>query len=221
VELKDISEKLTSIQVIGPESRNALLKAGVTVPQLESMQVIDLDWNGCGISLARGGSPHFEAYEIWVSPGHVERLLTEFKDAGAARVGTEALEMFRISQGIPAYGQDIWERYLPQETNQAHALHFVKGCYVGQEIVERIRARANVHRGLVGFVVDGHLPAVGSKVQLNGKDVGEVTSSVSVPTQAGSANIALGYLRHEAGGPGTEVQIEKVRARVAALPFEL
>ena len=66
-------------------------------------------------------------------------------------MGSEALEMQRIVAGIPLYGVDIRERDLPQETEQMRALNFNKGCYVGQEIVERIRSRGNVHRKFTGF----------------------------------------------------------------------
>jgi len=61
--------------------------------------------------------------------------------AGAQPVGAAAVELLRIASGIPRYGQDIRERDLPQETEQLRALNFTKGCYIGQEIVERIRAR--------------------------------------------------------------------------------
>ena len=63
-------------------------------------------------------------------------------------MGAAALEAFRIAEGIPAYGIDIAERDLPQETSQMRALSFNKGCYLGQEIVERIRSRGSVHRHL-------------------------------------------------------------------------
>jgi folate-binding protein YgfZ len=70
-----------------------------------------------------------------------------WRDAG----GSEALEMQRIVTGVPLYGVDIRERDLPQETEQMRALNFNKGCYVGQEIVERIRSRGNVHRKFTGL----------------------------------------------------------------------
>ena len=61
--------------------------------------------------------------------------------ADAVAVGLEALDLYRIALGVPVYGKDIRERDLPQETEQQRALNFNKGCYVGQEIVERIRSR--------------------------------------------------------------------------------
>ncbi len=98
-----------------------------------------------------------------------------------------ALELYRIALGVPRYGQDIRERDLPQETEQARALNFNKGCYIGQEIVERIRSRGNVHRKFTGFLVSGPPPALGTKIQVQAKDVGEITSSATIPTTRATA----------------------------------
>lgn len=100
-----------------------------------------------------------------------------------------------------------------------HAVSFQKGCYIGQEIVERIRSRGNVHRKFAGFEVHDNLPAPGSRIQAGGKDVGEVTSSASLPTHPGEYRVALGYLRREMAGPGTKVEIGGTVATVVNLPF--
>ena len=92
-------------------------------------------------------------------------------------------------------GQDIREKTFPQETGQERALNFNKGCYIGQEIVERIRARGAVHRTLVGFEVEGPAPAAGTKIQSEGKEVGEITSIAAEPLKG--KQLALGYLRRE------------------------
>jgi aminomethyltransferase len=136
-------------------------------------------------------------------------------------VGTEALELWRIASGIPKYGVDIRERDLPQETEQERALNFIKGCYVGQEIVERIRSRGAVHRRFIGFRFTGQLPPPGTKVQASGKDVGEVTSAAAVPTASGEVLLGLGYIRREAGTPSAKVQAGNIEAIVTVLPFDL
>jgi folate-binding protein YgfZ len=118
--------------------------------------------------------------------------------AGAIAVGADALEMRRISRGIPRYGVDIRERDLPQETGQMRALSFTKGCYLGQEIVERIRSRGAVRREFTAFSIEGPLPEQGTKIQADEKEVGEITSSADLPLQAGNRAVALGYLRSEA-----------------------
>jgi len=122
-------------------------------------------------------------------------------------------------RGIPRYGIDLRERDLPQETGQQHALCFTKGCYIGQEIVERIRARGNVHRTFIGFEMEGELPQPGTKVRANDKDVGEITSAARVPFPNGERTLALGYLRREAAGPEAVVQIGEQSATVRTLPF--
>ena len=86
------------------------------------------------------------------------RLWRTLSTAGATPVGARCLDAFRIAEGIPAYGIDMVERDLPQETSQMRALHFNKGCYLGQEIVERIRSRGNVHRHLRCIGAEGPLP---------------------------------------------------------------
>jgi aminomethyltransferase len=134
-------------------------------------------------------------------------------------VGSTAVELLRIASGIPRYGADIRERDLPQETEQERALSFVKGCYVGQEIVERIRSRGQVRRKFTGFDIHGPLPALGAKIQADGKDVGEITSAASLPGTNGDRPVALGYIRREAGTPGKVLDAGGSEALVARLPF--
>src|SRR5262249_23733388 len=149
-------------------------------------------------------------FEIWLTPPNAPRMWDSLLSAGARPVGVDALEMFRIAAGIPRYGKDIRDRDLPQETEQKHALHFAKGCYLGQEIVERIRSRGSVHRQLTGFELQGPPPQPGAKIRVAEKEVGEITSALRIPTRASDKTLALGYIRREAGEPGAQVDIEGV-----------
>jgi folate-binding protein YgfZ len=160
------------------------------------------------------------AYEIWISPDRVRQLWDALVAAGATAVGSEALELHRVLSGVPQYGVDIRERDLPQETEQARALNFNKGCYVGQEIVERIRSRGAVHRKFSGFVVEG-LASITPKtrVMTGEKDVGEITSVASLHLADGEKTVALGYIRREVGIPGREVMIGTAKASVVAVPI--
>ena len=126
--------------------------------------------------------------------------------------------MQRILSGIPRYGVDIRERDLPQETEQTRALNFNKGCYIGQEIVERIRSRGAVHRKFSGFVAESAVKS-GSKIVASEKEVGEVTSAASVKLANHGTHVALGYIRREVGAPGREIQIGTIPAKVAAVPM--
>jgi folate-binding protein YgfZ len=147
------------------------------------------------ITPAEGPIPCFE-----ISPTFpVEGLVDEAKAAGAIAVSPEALNAMRLLMGAPAYGVDITEKYLPQETNQPNALHFNKGCYLGQEIVERIRSRGQVHRLLTPLTLTGELPKeLPAPLEADGKAVGEITSAAIVPLAEGDQILALGYVRREA-----------------------
>lgn len=221
VEVADVSEKLTAIGVAGPKSREILANAGFAIPELAAGEVADLKWNGIGLTVAHGLGDRGESYEIWFAGGNEAMIWDALVTAGARPVGFEALEWLRILNGIPRYGIDMTERYLPQETGQTRALHFSKGCYIGQEIVERIRSRALLHRALTGFEIDGAPPTAGAPVMGAEKRVGEVTSGASIPIDGASRTFALGYIRNESGTPGTQVRIGEAIARVSALPFQV
>ena len=219
VEVTNSSDILTAIGITGPKSRALLLTAGLEFPELEPLQFADVQWQEIALTLVRGEAEKGESYEIWLAPEKVREIWEALLHAGAKPVGTAAFDLFRVALGIPKYGQDIRERELPQETEQTRALNFTKGCYIGQEIVERVRSRGNVHRKLTGFAINGTLPASGTKIQLDGKEVGEITSAASLPLQGGDRAVGLGYLRREAAIPGKELQAGDARATVAELPF--
>jgi folate-binding protein YgfZ len=136
--------------------------------------------------------------------------------------------MRRILAGVPLYGVDIRERDLPQETEQMRALNFNKGCYVGQEIVERIRSRGSVHRKFTGYASrSGGQIAPGAKVLIGEKEVGEVTSATFLNTSQNAAQsngksqstVALGYIRREHAASRNEVTIAGAKAWVVELPL--
>jgi folate-binding protein YgfZ len=219
VEVANVSDKLAAIGITGPMAREVLRAVGFEISNLEPLQFIDVTWQNVPVTVVRGDNPSVESFELWLAPDQVTPLFDELTKAGATLVGTTALELLRIAAGIPRYGQDIRERDLPQETEQQRALHFSKGCYIGQEIVERIRSRGNVHRKFTGFEVQGALPAVGTKIQVDGRDVGEITSAAALPLAGGERLVALGYMRREIATPGRQFQVGSTQVSVAALPF--
>ena len=206
VEVTDVSATLAAIGVAGPRAKQVLDKAGIHIPDLSSLELCTPTCDcACGCLQCtvvrnddRGDDPAGSSYEIWLAPDTLKPTWEALIAAGAAAVSADALERRRISLGIPRYGVDIRERDLPQETGQMRALNFTKGCYLGQEIVERIRSRGAVHRQFASFMVEGPLPAPGTKIQADEKDVGEITSSADLPLPAGDRAVALGYLRREA-----------------------
>ncbi|MBI3475777.1 MAG: folate-binding protein YgfZ [Acidobacteria bacterium] len=217
VEMTDVSEKIAAIGLTGPESRAVLERAGIPVPELSYLQFGDAQWQQAAVTVVRAGEEAKESWQVWVAPEHSSRLWDVLVKAGADPTSAAALNMFRISRGIPQFATDIRDRDLPQETGQTRALNFTKGCYLGQEIVERIRSRGAVHRQFTAFAVEGPLPEPSSKILADGKEVGEVTSSVVLPFPGGDFAAALGYLRREAAGK--EITVGDSRLRVVPVPI--
>ncbi|HZR67024.1 MAG TPA: glycine cleavage T C-terminal barrel domain-containing protein [Terriglobales bacterium] len=193
VEIEDHSDKLAILGVIGPKSAEALANIGLNA-DLKSLECRDANWNNSPVTLVRNDNPYFPSFELWVPRDVQDSLRDALARAECEEVSQETLEIFRIFCGFPKFGQDIREKILPQETGQERALNFAKGCYIGQEIVERIRARGSVHRTFIGFEMEGIVPA-GTKIQNDGKDVGEITSAIN--KQLRGKWLALGYLRKE------------------------
>jgi folate-binding protein YgfZ len=223
VEVKDLGDEITSLGIAGPNSRKVLAAAGIQIPEAEPLDVFEAkctcncDCVSC--SGVRTDDPATESYELWLSPKDVNKTWEALVANGATPVGSDALELHRIVSGVPRFGVDIRERDLPQETEQERALNFNKGCYIGQEIVERIRSRGAVHRKFSGFLIDGAMaPVSGAKILAGEKEVGEVTSFASMP---GQKTVVLGYVRREVATPGREVAIGTAKAKVVSLPVDL
>jgi folate-binding protein YgfZ len=221
VEVANLSEQLTALGIAGPNSPEVLATVGFEVPEMSALQVHSANWRGTDCTVVLGEDEKHVSYEVWLAPEHVRRVWDALVAAGAVPTGSEALELNRIVSGIPRYGVDIRERDLPQETEQARALNFNKGCYVGQEIVERIRSRGAVHRKFTGFVAEGVVPiAAGAKIIVGEKEVGEITSVASLQLEGAEKTLALGYIRREVGVPGREVKIGATCATVVQVPVE-
>lgn len=195
VELADVTAELGAIGVEGP--RAAEFVESVPWENVRTLRVERGLW-----LLA----PHAKLGEIW------ERL----EAAGARPAGRKASDTVRIEAGTPRYGADMDESTLALETGQTRAIHFNKGCYIGQEIVERVRSRGHVNRLLTGL--KSALPlAPDSRIEAEGQQAGRVTSSAYSP--ALKCTIALAYLRREFSQPGTKVTAAGQAAEVSALPF--
>jgi len=223
VEVTNLSDSITALGIAGPKSRQVLTAAGIVIPDSNSLQIFEAkctcDCECTQCTAVRGEDAAYETYELWLAPGDVRKTWEALAAQGATPVGSEALEIHRIASGIPLYGVDIRERDLPQETEQARALNFNKGCYIGQEIVERIRSRGAVHRKFSGFLSDAARPlAAGTKIVAGEKDVGEITSVAFLRFPETEKTVALGYVRRELGNPGREVMIGGGNATVVPLP---
>jgi len=155
-------------------------------------------------------------------PGIAPALFAACVEAGAQPLGMRALDTLRVESGVPWVGIDMDDTTLIMETGRTAALSFSKGCYLGQEVVERIAARGHVNRQLAGLVLDGEAPpTAGARLLADGREVGYVTSAVR--SQALGRPIALGMVQSKHSSPGERVVIQtdsgEMGATVSALPF--
>jgi len=143
-----------------------------------------------------------------------DRLL----EGGATPAGFAALEVLRVERGTPRFGADMDEKTIPLEANLERALHYQKGCYIGQEVIARATFRGHVNRHLVGLRFQGELPAPRTELFSGERRVGWVTSAVQSPR---FGPIGLGYAHRDVAKPGTELTLAGGggTARVEALPF--
>jgi folate-binding protein YgfZ len=220
VAIEDASDKLSAIGLQGPKAADVLKHLGHDVSGIANLQVVDTKLGDAGISLIRTDSP-LATFEIWASTPNLPTLWLALVAAGAKPVGFEAYESMRVVAGRPRYGIDIGERDLPQETAQDRALNFRKGCYVGQEIVERIHSRGKVHRSLTGLEISGPAPKPGASVEVAGKQIGEIRSVTSVALNGSSCTLALASLRRDAIPAGSTLRVGDSNARLSELPFRI
>src|SRR5215467_15337015 len=182
VELVEVGADSVSVGVCGPKAESVLSSAGINAGGMQPLEVRDVGFDDIAASLVRGPEQKPGWFEFWLDPNKAQRLWNLLVKTDAKPAGAEALEIWRVLHGIPNYGQDIRDRDLPQETEQSQALNFTKGCYIGQEIVERIRSRGQVHRMFTGFEFEPALPQP-SKFEENGRVVAEITSVAQIGDQ--------------------------------------
>ena len=154
-----------------------------------------------------------------------DKLIAAAKSLGGRACGWDALEIARLEAGIPRFGVDMDESNIPLEAGiESRAVSYKKGCYIGQEVINRIHSVGHVNKELRGLRLADDLKALplkGDKLFHDGKEVGYVTSAVKSP--ALNANIALGYVRREANASGTELVLrlgaDETKAVIAELPL--
>jgi len=208
VEVEDVTAQTSSIGVEGPRAAAVLASLGAPLP---GEAFAHLPWEEDTIAAVTvTGQPGFRIYSAAGTAGETVRRL----EAAGAQPATDAdARAVRIENGKPRYGDDIRETTLPQETRQMHAVSFTKGCYLGQEIVERIRAQGHVNKLLARVELETSVPPPpGTKLMAGADEAGEITSSVCSP-DAGKA-IALAYLRTPFADTGRILAAREVAARV-------
>ena len=189
VELEDVTEQTAAIGLEGPGAAGVLSSLGA--PPLPESAYAHAPWGEATLAAVTvTGQP---GVRIFCPADQAAAVIHRLEEAGAVAASSDDARLLRIENGKPRYGEDIRETSLPQETQQMHAVSFNKGCYLGQEIVERIRAQGRVNKKLMRVVLEGgEVPAAGTKTTVDGAEA-EVTSAAVSP--ASGEVVALAYVR--------------------------
>lgn len=230
-QIVDVAPHYGLLSVQGPLASSLIARLGIfsTAPEKAFQSTKATDETLGEIYLVNLPRLNTAGFDLFVPVAALEavadRLIAAAKRAGGGACGWSALEAVRIEAGIPRYGADMDESNLPQEAGlELRAVSFTKGCYIGQEVINRIRSIGQVSRALRGLRLANELTALpqpGDKLLLEEKEVGFITSALASPTL--EANIALGYVRKECNDIGTELTLQTAdgesQAAIVPLPF--
>ncbi|MDX6558000.1 MAG: hypothetical protein QOF72_1049 [Blastocatellia bacterium] len=177
--------------------------------------------NGGDVTIIRATHTGEDGFDLFVNANEAAKLLEMIRDAGAQPFGSEVAETLRIEAGIPRFGIDMEETKVVTETNLDDAVSFTKGCYIGQEIIARIKYRGHVAKKLTGLLVehDGVLEGSSKILSADDKEIGNITSSTVSPQL--KKTIALGYVKYDYLEPGTKVKVVSAEVELPATVIEL
>jgi len=232
VTLEDATPTLAALGVEGPRSPEILRAvAGIEFDSLAELGHVEASvaapnsegqLSAIPVRVIRR-SPGVPGFECLVAREHVEALwdalLAAVRAHGGCPIGYSTLSTLRLEAGIPWFGYDFDETVIPHEAGLEDShINYSKGCYTGQEIVERVRSRGHVNRVRAAVEFDGSaIPDRGTKLTAAGKEVGQITRAAFSPPA--NRAIAMAYLRREQSAPGTALEYPGGTARVITLPL--
>ncbi len=229
VQIIDVTPNYGLLSVQGPKADEVIGRLGLEWEEPEEpLSFSTLQNPTLGelylVNQPRLGTQGFDIFLPRASLGAViDKLIAAARDEGGRPCGWQALEMARIEAGIPRFGQDMDETNLAPEAKRIEkTISYNKGCYIGQEVIARIRTYGQVAKSLRGLRLSDqldHLPVKGDKLLYESKEVGYITSALASP--AFHANIALAYVRREANQIGNELTLVNAHGESAATIVEL
>jgi folate-binding protein YgfZ len=232
VQIVDAAPHYGLLSAQGPHAEVAVQALGLfaEIPKKPFASVKISDATLGEIYLAGNARLGTAGWDLFV-PNHslgavADKLVAAVRRTGGRACGWQAFETARIEAGIPRFGVDMDETNIPLECGlEARAITYTKGCYIGQEVINRIHSVGHVNRELRSLRLGDdlkNLPLRGDKLFHAGKEAGYVTSAVKSPLL--NANIALGYVRREANQIGTELTLQTAEGespvKVVELPFK-
>jgi aminomethyltransferase len=209
VQVVDASDTYSILSVLGPRAA-AALEGWLGGPLHFQECYAHRSIGECRITYSRLG------YDIWVRRGEANSVMRSLVEWGVTAIDYGTWDVVRTEAGIPVYGIDIDETTTMPELGE-EGIRYDKGCYIGQEVVAKIKYIGHVNRRFVGLRISGNVPEMKSPIRKGGRDVGYTTTTVFSP--ALNQPIALGFVSRSAYAPGTEVEVGTGTATIVDLPF--
>ncbi len=213
VTLTDETERFGTLALEGPKAAAVVREiSGVDIGALSELSSTDGAVRAIPCRIAKRSPGGVAGAEFVVEreklPALWELLLDAARKHGGGPMGYTALSGLRLAQGVPWFGYDFGEKQIPHEAGlQDSHISYTKGCYTGQEIVERVRSRGQVNRQRVGLVFSGEgVPEAGTPLMMEGKEVGFVTRAAKAWDSTPPRILGMGYVRKEGNAPGTTLQ---------------
>jgi folate-binding protein YgfZ len=220
----DLTSLASCYSVQGSRSSSIIRELFGDETEIDRQQVAAATLNQVSVNVIRATHTAEDGFDLFVDTVDAEKLRTAIIDGGAIPVSEAVAEVLRVEAGLPSYGSDMDESTILTETNLDDAVSFTKGCYLGQEIIVRIKHRGHVAKKLAGIVLESGLEAIetGARVlAADDKEIGRVTSQTFSPRL--ERTIALGYVKYDYLAAGTSVSVaaadQPIPASVAELPF--
>ena len=222
--LRDLTDETVMFSVQGKSASEIISRAlGEEAASVERQQIVNTQFADATVNIMRATHTAEDGFDLYINANNRSELRQSFTAAGAVPISNETFETLRIEAGEPLYGVDMDESNVVTETNMDDAVSFTKGCYLGQEIIVRIKHRGHVAKKLSGMVLADATPVPRNSkiISRDGKEIGRLTSSTFSPRL--DRAIALGYLKYDYLAAGTEVKVatpeNETSATVAELPF--
>jgi folate-binding protein YgfZ len=226
VVLRDDTERYGTVSLEGPGAAKVVREAaGIELDSLGEIVSVDVKIDSIPCTVTRKKFGGFAGADILTTRENLESiwkiLLEKTKAVGGGAIGYTALSALRLEQGVPWFGYDFGEKQIPHEAGlEASHISYTKGCYTGQEIVERVRSRGQVNRRRVELIFPGvRVPSAGEVLTAEGKEVGFVTRASALPSRPFA--IGMGYLRKENNAIGSQVEWAGGTAKVVKFPDDL
>ncbi len=218
--VSDLTEEMNQLSLQGAAAAKMLESVlGADLRGLGRTAVAGISWQKESITIIRATHSAEDGFDLFMNSAISNSLRDALLAAGARRISDDINQTLRIEAGIPLYGIDMDETNVVTETNLDETVSFNKGCYVGQEIIVRIKHRGHVAKKLAGIIFDDETAIEsGTKIlATDSKEAGRVTSSTFSPRLG--RTIALGYVKYDYLAPGTEVRVNEMPAKISELPF--